>query len=84
VAGRSKACVCAAARLLGCCGFESRQGHGCGVVSLRRADYSSRGVLSSVASDGEASTLRRPWPTRGFCATRKTTVLSDEHLSVLY
>ena len=39
---------------------------------LRRADHSSRGVLPSVVSvtecDRESSTVRRPWPTRGFRA----------------
>jgi hypothetical protein len=40
---------------------------------MHRADHSSRGVLPSVARltecDREALVMRRPWPTRGYCAT---------------
>jgi hypothetical protein len=35
------------------------------------ADHSSRGGLPSVVClecDREASIMKRPWPTRGFCA----------------
>jgi len=41
--------------------------------SLRWADHSSRGVLPTVVyqSDHEASIMRRPWPTRGYCAMGK-------------
>jgi hypothetical protein len=43
--------------------------------SLRRAGHLSRGVLPSVVClnecDREASTVRRPWPIRGFCAIKK-------------
>ena len=42
--------------------------------SLRRADPSSRGVLPSVfvsECDREATTMKRPWPTRGRPAMKK-------------
>jgi hypothetical protein len=60
--------------------FKAHQGHGCvslaSVVccrqgSMRQADHSSRGVLSNsvcLERNHEASTIRRPWPTRG-CQT---------------
>jgi hypothetical protein len=38
--------------------------------SLRRADHSSRGVLPAVC-DLETSTVRRPRPKLGCCATEK-------------
>jgi hypothetical protein len=45
-----------------------------GRVSLFEADHSSTEVLPSVVRlaecDREASTIRRPWPTRGFQATQ--------------
>jgi hypothetical protein len=46
-------------------------------MSLSRADHSSRGVLPIVVyfgvseCVGEASIMRRPWPTRGCCAMGK-------------
>jgi len=68
-------------RLLACCdyGFGSCRGRGCLLLvlcvvryrSLRRGDHWSRGVLPSVGVSEchhEASTIRRPWPTRGCCA----------------
>jgi hypothetical protein len=70
-------------RPLACCdcGFESRWGHGC--LSLVSAVCCQEAVSASGWSlvqrsptecgvsecDGEASTMRRPWPTRGRCAT---------------
>jgi hypothetical protein len=48
------------------------------------ADHSSRGVLPSMVSecDREASTTRRPWPTKGYCAIQKgalrETLMVDE------
>ena len=67
-------------RLIACwhCGFESRRGHGCvslvrvvccQVESLRRADFSSRGIVATVLCHLETSRMRQPWPTLG-CSTR--------------
>jgi hypothetical protein len=65
-------------RSLACwdCGFEFLRGHRflslvsvvcCHVEVSRRAEYSSRGILSSEVclSDREASAMRRPWPNGG-------------------
>jgi hypothetical protein len=44
--------------------------------SLRKADLSSRGVLTEGGAsecDHEASIMRRPWPTGGCCAMGKNT-----------
>jgi hypothetical protein len=47
--------------------------------SLRRADHSSRGVLSIVLSltecDRESSTMRRPWSTGGCCVMVQKKIL---------
>jgi len=43
----------------------------CRVLSVRRANHSSRGVLPSVVClecHREASIVRKPWPTKGCCA----------------
>ena len=47
--------------IVGCCQIE--------VSKIRRADFSSRGILSSGVClserDSEAAIMRRPWPTMG-------------------
>jgi hypothetical protein len=44
----------------------------CRSMSMRRADHSFRGVLTSVVClnecDREVSIKKRSWPTRDFCA----------------
>jgi hypothetical protein len=80
VAARSKAWVCGRS-LAGI--VDSNPGEGMDVCllwvlcvvtqrSLRRADHSSRGVLPTVC-DLETSTMRRPRPEFGCCATGKET-----------
>jgi hypothetical protein len=53
----------------------------CVVCCLRRADHSLRGVLPGfmcvILSDLETSTMRRPRPDFGFCATEKVPKRSD-------
>ena len=65
------------------CGFESRRGYGCPFllnVVCCQVDVSASGwslVQSSSTEcgvsecDREASRVRRPWPTRGWCAVGK-------------
>ena len=72
-------------RSLACwdCGFESRRGHGClSVVSVVccRVEVSASGwslVQRSPTEcgfsecDHKSSIMKRPWPTRDFCAMKK-------------
>jgi len=81
VVARSKAWVCGAS-LAGIAGSNPAGGMDVSLLrmlcvvrqrSLRRADNSSRGVLPGgdvSRCDGEASLLRRPWPTRGCWAVK--------------
>ena len=54
--------------------------------SLCWADHSFRGVLPNVVCecDREASIMRRPWPTRGFCAMGEIIVISWRVLVIRY
>jgi hypothetical protein len=80
VAARYEARVCG--RLMGC-GFEYHRGHGClslvsivccqVEVSVTSWPLIQRSPTECGVSecDREASTMRRPWPTRGCCVMKK-------------